>query len=132
MFFGPIAPDKTLPFTATVDMAAAAARLLLDEGWTGQEEHPVLGPEDLSFDDQAAIISEVTGREVRYQQIGWDQFKQQFLGRGADESWAQGYVDMYRAKDEGIDNVAEREADGRGSTSFRQFAEEQLAPAFAN
>ncbi len=131
MFFGPIDPDRKLPFTATPDMAEAAARLLLDGAWTGQEEVPVLGPDDLSFDDQAAIISEVTGRTVRYQQIGWDRFRQQFLDRGADESWAQGYVDMFRAKEEGIDNVAVRQAGRHGTTSFRQFAEQQLRPALA-
>ena len=129
LFFGPIDPDRKLPFTATRDMAAVAARLLADEGWTGQQETPVLGPEDLSFNDQAAIISEVTGREIRYQQIPFDQFKQQFLGRGASESFSQGYVDMYRAKDEGMDNVASRGADRLGSTRFRQVCEDQLKPA---
>jgi uncharacterized protein YbjT (DUF2867 family) len=123
LFFGPIRSDRTLPFTATRDMAAAAARLLTDRSWDGQSELPVLGPKDLSFDDQAAIISEVLGREVRYQQISFEQFRQQFLDRGASESFAQGYVDMYRAKDEGIDNVARRSPETSGTTSFRTFCE---------
>ncbi|WP_395942903.1 NmrA family NAD(P)-binding protein [Brevundimonas sp.] len=131
LFFGPIDPDKNLPITATRDMGAAAARVLLDDRWTGQEELALLGPEDLSFNDQAAIISEVTGREIRYQQIGWGQFKQQFLDRGATESFAQAYVDMYRAKNDGIDNLAKRRADLRAPTTFRQFAEAQIKPALA-
>lgn len=128
MFFGPIRADKKLRFTATSDMAAAAARLLSNPSWIGQKEAPVLGPDDLSFDDQAAIISEVTGRPVRYQQISYEQFKQQFLDRGTSESVAQGYVDMYRAKDEGIDNVAVRTSENTGSTSFHAFCEENLKP----
>ncbi len=64
--FGPLDPDKKVPHTATRDMGAAAARLLRDRSWTGQEDVPLLGPEDLSFNDVAAIISEVLGREVRY------------------------------------------------------------------
>lgn len=128
MFFGPIKSDKKLPFTATRDVAAVAARLLSDNGWNGQEEVPVLGPEDLSFDDQAAIISEVTGRAVRYQPISYEQFKEQFLGRGASESFAQGYVDMYRAKDEGIDNTVPRTPENTGPTSFRTFCEQTLTP----
>jgi uncharacterized protein YbjT (DUF2867 family) len=79
-------------------MAAAAARLLGNDSWTGQEE--------LSFDDQAAIISAISGRPIRYQQIGYNQFKQQFLDRGASESVAQGYVDMYRAKEDGCASTA--------------------------
>ncbi|MDO3445418.1 NAD(P)H-binding protein [Agrobacterium sp. V1] len=131
MFFGPIRGDQKLRFTATSDMAAAAVRFLSDPSWTGQKEAPVLGPEDLSFDDQAAIISEVTGRPMRYQQISYEQFKQQFLDRGTSESVAQGYVDMYRAKDEGIDNVAEGTSKNTGSTSFRAFCERYLRPILA-
>ncbi len=129
MFFGPLDPDKKVPWTATRDMGATAARLLADESWTRQEEAPLLGPEDLSFDDIAKIISEVVGREVRYQQIPFDAFKQQFLGRGASESFAQGYADMYRAKNEGMDNAVERDATNRTPTTFRQFCEENLKPA---
>ncbi|RIA37423.1 uncharacterized protein YbjT (DUF2867 family) [Hephaestia caeni] len=129
LFFGPIDPDKKLPFTATRDMAAVAARLLGDENWTGQEDVPVLGPEELSFNDQAAIMSDVLGREVRYRQISYAQFRQQFLDRGASESLAQGYVDMYRAKEEGIDDAASHAAIERGVTSFRTFCEQVLRPA---
>ncbi len=64
--FGPLDPDKKVPHTATRDMGAAAARLLRDRSWTGQEDVPLLGPEDLSFNDIAAILSEVLGHEVRY------------------------------------------------------------------
>lgn len=128
MFFGPIDRDRKLPFTATRDMAAAAQRLLADDSWHGQEEVPVLGPDDLSFDDQAAILSDLLGRPVRYQQISFDQFKQQFLDRGASESSAQGYVDMYRAKNEGMDNAARRTPENSGPTSFRLFCEQVLKP----
>jgi uncharacterized protein YbjT (DUF2867 family) len=129
IFFGPIDPEKKLRFTATQDMATAAAQLLCDEGWQGQEDVPVLGPNDLSFNDQAAIISEMAGRPIRYQQIGYDQFKQQFLDRGASDSVAQGYVDMYRAKEAGIDNVAARRPENTGATSFGHFCERVIKPA---
>jgi uncharacterized protein YbjT (DUF2867 family) len=131
LFFGPIGPERKLPFTATRDMAAVAARLLGDASWSGQEELPVLGPEDLSFDDQAAIISDLIGREVRYRRISFDRFEQQFLDRGASGSFAQGYVDMYRAKDEGMDNAVPRTGKNTAPTSFRMFCEQVLKPAVA-
>jgi uncharacterized protein YbjT (DUF2867 family) len=131
MFFGPIRSTRKLPLTGTRDMAAAAARLLGDDTWSGQEEVPVLGPEDLSFDDQAAIISDIVSRPVRYLQISFDEFKRQFLNRGASESAAQGYVDMYRSKDEGIDNAALRTRKNTGSTSFRMFCEQTLKPVLS-
>jgi uncharacterized protein YbjT (DUF2867 family) len=64
---GPIDPNKKVPHTATRDTAAAAAKLLIDRSWTGQEDVPVLGPEELSYSNLAAIVSEVIGREVRYE-----------------------------------------------------------------
>jgi uncharacterized protein YbjT (DUF2867 family) len=69
MFFSPISGDRKLPSCATRDIAAVAAKLLLDPSWSGQGSVPVLGPEDLSFNDMAQIMSQVLGRPVRFQQI---------------------------------------------------------------
>ena len=57
LFFSPIAGDRKLPAVATRDIAAAASRLLLDASWSGAGEVPLLGPEDLSYNDMAKIIS---------------------------------------------------------------------------
>ncbi len=129
VFFGPIAPDNKAPTTATRDIGAVAARLLADRTWTGQTEMPLLGPEDLSTNDMAAVVSEVLGRAVRYQQITFDALKAQLLGGGMSESFAQGYVDMMRAKGEGMDNAAARTPTTSTPTSFRQWCEEALKPA---
>src|SRR5580692_4758249 len=69
MFFTPISGDRKLPSCATRDVAATAARVLLDDSWRGPGHVAVLGPEDLSFNDMAQIMSEVLGQPVRYQQI---------------------------------------------------------------
>ena len=127
--FGPLDPDKKVPHTATRDMGAAAARLLMDQSWTGQEDYPVLGPEDLSFNEIAAIVAEVLGREVRYSQVPFDGFKAQLMQRGMSENFAQGYVDMMRAKNDGMDNAAARSPEHTGPTTFRQWTEEVLMPA---
>ncbi len=127
--FGPLDPDKKMPHTATRDMGAAAARLLMDRSWTGQEDYPLLGPEDLSFNDIAAIVSEVLGREVRYSQVPFDGFKAQLKERGMSENFAQGYIDMMRAKNEGMDNSVARSLEHTGPTTYRQWAEEVLMPA---
>jgi len=127
--YGPLDPDKKVPHTATRDMGAAVARLLRDRSWTGQADVPLLGPEDLSFNDVATIISEVLGREVRYRQVPFDGFKAQLMERGMSEAFAQGYVDMMRAKNEGMDNATPRTSADMGPTTFRQWAEEELKPA---
>ena len=129
--FGPIDPDKKLPHTATRDMADAAARLLIDRSWSGNEDLPVLGPDDLSFDDIAAIISDVIGREVRYQQVPFDAIRAQLIGRGMPQDYAEGYVAMMRCKNEGMDNIAAQTAAITGANSFRAWAEQALKPSIA-
>lgn len=126
---GPIAPDKKLPHTATRDTGAAAARLLIDRSWSGQEDVPVLGPEELSYADLAAIVSAVISREVRYEHQTYEAYKEAAMARGLTDAFAQGYVDMLRAKEEGMDNVASRATAIIGPTSFRQWVEEELQPA---
>ena len=128
---GPIDPDKKLPHTAARDTGAAAARLLVDRNWSGQEDVPVLGPEELSYADLAAIISEVTGIEVRYEHQSYEAYKEAAMARGLTDAFAQGFVDMLRAKDEGMDNVASRAAAIIGPTGFRQWVKEELQPALA-
>ena len=128
---GPIAPDKKLPHTAARDSGAAAAGLLIDRSWSGQEDVPVLGPEELSYADLAAIISDVTGRAVRYEHQSYEAYKAAAMARGMSDAFAQGYVDMLRAKEEGMDNVASRATAIIGPTTFRQWVEEELQPALA-
>jgi uncharacterized protein YbjT (DUF2867 family) len=129
MFFSPISGERKLPSVATRDIAAAAARLLLDESWSGVDEVPLLGPEDLSFNDMAEIISEVLGTEVRFQQTTFEAYKAQFVGFGMSDAMAQGMTDMAWAKNEGLDNAVQRTPENSTPTSFRQWSEDTLKPA---
>ena len=129
MFFGPISGDLKLPACATRDIAAVAARLLLNTSWTGQGHVAVLGPEDLSFDDMARTMTEVLGRPVRYQRIPFEAYRSRFIEMGMSEAMAQGMTDMARAKDEGLDNAEPRTPESTTPTSFRQWCEETLTPA---
>jgi uncharacterized protein YbjT (DUF2867 family) len=129
MFFSPIDGDRKLPSVATRDIAAAAARLLLDDGWRGAGEIPLLGPEDVSFNDMAEIISEVLGKQVRFQQITFDAYKDRFTGFGMSDAMAQGMTDMAWAKNEGLDNAVQRTPENSTPTSFRQWCEQVLKPA---
>lgn len=128
-FFSPLDGDLRLPACATRDIAAVAAELLLDDSWTGQESVPVLGPEDLSANDMARIMSEVLGKPVRFQQISTEAFKATLTGHGMSEAMAQGMADMMAAKNEGIDTAVPRTARATTPTGFRQWCEEVLKPA---
>ena len=129
MFFSPIAGERKLPSVATRDIAAAASRLLLDESWSGVEEVPLLGPEDLSFNDMAEIISEVLGKEVRFVQTTLEAYKDRFVGFGMSEAMAQGMTGMAWAKNEGLDNGVIRTPENSTPTSFREWSEAVLRSA---
>jgi uncharacterized protein YbjT (DUF2867 family) len=129
MFFSPISGDRKLPTCATRDIASVAAKLLLDPSWSGQGSVPVLGPEDLSFNDMAHIMSEVVGKPVRFQQIPFEAFKARLTGSGMSEPMAQGMLDLMVAKNEGLDNTEPRTPQATTPTSFRQWCEEVLKPA---
>lgn len=129
VFSQPISGDRKFPTCATRDIAAVAARLLRDRSWTGFGEVPVLGPEDLSFDEMARIMSEVLDRPIRFQEVSGADFKSSLTGRGTSEPIAQAMLDMMRAKNDGLDNSAPRTPESSTPTSFRQWCEEVLAPA---
>ena len=132
VFSWPIAGDRKRPAVATRDIAAAASRLLLDARWSGVEEVPLLGPEDLSFNDMAEIMSRVLGTDVRFQQITFEAYKDRFVRLGVSDAMAQGYADMAWAKNEGLDNGVQRTPENSTPTSFRQWCEEVLKPAVAS
>ncbi len=132
VFFSPIAGGRKLPAVATRDIAAAASRLLLDARWSGVEEVPLLGPEDLSYNDMAQIMSQVLGKDVRFQQITFEAYKDRFIRLGTSDAMAQGYTDLAWAKNEGLDNGVQRTPQNSTPTSFRQWSEEVLKPAVAS
>ncbi|AEW98516.1 NAD(P)H-binding protein [Streptantibioticus cattleyicolor] len=132
-FFDVTAPDLPSPVVATRDIADVAARLLLDTSWSGQEEVPVLGPEDLSNDDMAAVVSEVLGTPVRYRRIPGQALRDRLTGAGFSDAMAQAMLDMMAAKDDGYDRGATRTLPNAvtGPTTFRQWCEDTLKPAVA-
>lgn len=129
VFFSPMSGDLRIPTCATRDIAAVATELLLDGTWSGQADVPVLGPEDLSQNDLARIMSDVLQRPVRFQQVPAEAYKATLTGHGLSDAWAQGIVDMATAVDKGIYNAESRTPRSTTPTTFRQWCEEALKPA---
>lgn len=132
VFFSPVRGDLESPACATRDIAAAAAGLLLDDSWSGQADVPVLGPEDLSNNDMARIMSEVLGRPIRFQQIPVEDWRAALLRSGMSEAAAQGMVDMVTQHGRTLENTEPRTPESTTPTSFRQWCEEALVPAIRN
>jgi len=111
------------------DVAAAATALLIDRSWRGADSVPLFGPQKLSFNEQARIISEVVGRPVRYEEISTADLKSMLLQRGATEGMAQSMLNMLIAKNEGLDDLATGPTPRSTPTTFREWCQDVLAPA---
>lgn len=129
VFYGLSQPGRPAPAVATRDIAAVAARLLLDDTWTGFEEVPALGPEDITHDEMAAVIADVLGRPVRYEQTGGEAYKATRMKAGSSAAMAQGLLDMAVAKNDGLDDGVTRTPAFSTPTTFRQWCLDVLKPA---
>lgn len=129
IFSLPLDGDRKFPTCATRDIAAAAANLLLDSSWSGRADVPVLGPEDLSCNDMAEIMSDVLERPIRFEPMPLESFKAALAAQGMSAAFIQGYADMYAAKNDGLDNAEPRTSANSTPTSFRSWCEEVLKPA---
>jgi len=128
VFSLPIDGDLRQPSACTRDIAATAARLLLDRAWTGVASVPVLGPEDLSYNDMARIMSEVLGRPIRFQRISTAAYKARLMTRGMSDAMAQTNVDMWVGYDYGMDTAGPRTPENTTPTTFREWCAEVLEP----
>ncbi|MFF4421024.1 NAD(P)H-binding protein [Streptomyces sp. NPDC001549] len=129
VFTDTVAADRPAPLVAVADIAATAAGLLLDRSWTGVGSVPVLGPQDLSPNDMARIMSEELGRPVRYARESLDEMRSTLLAYGLNAAFVEGMVDMKRAKDRGLDSGFARSPQAGPATGFAQWCAQTLKPA---
>jgi uncharacterized protein YbjT (DUF2867 family) len=122
--------DRVLRTCATADIAATAARLLLDGAWTGRADVPLVGPDDLTPEGMAEVLSEVLDRPVRMIETTPEEYRTSALRFGASESGAQGLADMASAMaDQDFYGKGEPSTPDTAPTSFRRWCEEVLRPA---
>ncbi|WFE34573.1 NAD(P)H-binding protein [Micromonospora sp. WMMD975] len=129
VFTDTVAADRPSPMVAVADIAATAAGLLSDRAWAGVGHVPVLGPQDLSPNDLARIMTEELGRPVRYQRQSLDELRSSMLGYGLNEAFVEAMVDMKRAKDDGLDSGVDRSPQAEPATAFAQWCARTLRPA---
>jgi uncharacterized protein YbjT (DUF2867 family) len=129
MFFMANSAARPLATVATRDIAAAAAGLLLDDSWSGQGTVPVMGPDALSPNDMAQVLSEVLERPVRFQHVDEQAYKTTMTQYGMSGAWAQGLTDMAVAQNAGIYDAEQKSLTSPATTGFRQWCHDVLKPA---
>jgi uncharacterized protein YbjT (DUF2867 family) len=113
------------------DIAAVAVKTLTEDGHEGKA-YSLTGPEALSNARVAEILSDDTGREIKYVDLPAEQFKQSLVGAGLPEWSANALLDLQQFYRRGGASEVTREVEqllGRKPTSFEQFSRD-YAQAF--
>jgi uncharacterized protein YbjT (DUF2867 family) len=122
------APDLPLATIATRDIAGSAVGLLTDLSWTGQENLPVFGPDRLTPDGMAEVISQELGRPVAYRRMGIDDYASLLRSQGAGEQTVKDITEAFAAQDHGIYDEDWAAAEP-APTDFRTWCRNVLKPA---
>lgn len=103
--------DATLSWVDVGDVGAVAAKLLLLDELV-EEVVTVTGPERLSGEELADLLSELLGHKVRYQPLDDQQLREKLLSSGASEWLADHVVSIFallRERDGGeVSDAVER------------------------
>ncbi len=114
------------------DVAAVGVHALLTDALVGRR--PVLtGPRSLTQAEMVAVIGEVIGRPLHYQEIPPEAAKQGMVGLGFPEAFVEAYLSLL-AETVGRPAVVTDEVDkavGRPARTFADWAAEHAA-AFQN
>jgi uncharacterized protein YbjT (DUF2867 family) len=128
--FVPIQPGKRWPLVATADIAAKAASWLLARGWSGHHRVGVHGPQDLSTDEAAAIISSAVGKQVQCIDATLEQARGALTAMGMPGFVVELIIEQYVGFRDGRLNPAEpRTPDTTTPTTLAEFARTTLLPA---
>jgi uncharacterized protein YbjT (DUF2867 family) len=127
---GSVESNLAIPMVATRDIADAAARALKARNWNGVVVRELLGPRDLSYSEATRILGECIGKpDLQYVQFCYDDEAKALVQASMSESFANLYVEMTRAFNEGIIKPR-RTPENTTPTRFEDFADE-LASAYA-
>jgi uncharacterized protein YbjT (DUF2867 family) len=130
-FSYPMPGHVPVPMAAVTDIADVALRWLVRQDWEGIKGVPIHGPEDLSFNQAAAILERTLEQPVRYQEASANQYVAALMESGASAEYARGLVEMFSELAQGIMDVEPRTAESTTSTTLAAWAESELIPAVA-
>jgi uncharacterized protein YbjT (DUF2867 family) len=126
--FSTIPGSVSLAQVATRDIAAVAAELLLN-GDRGRHVVDVFGPEEISFNRVAQILSDVFGVPVAHVEVPREQLRAGMLAGGLSPDLADQLLEMYDAIARGrLQGTAE--SGRKGNTSFAELARQVVLHAY--
>jgi uncharacterized protein YbjT (DUF2867 family) len=120
--------DHRMPWVAPRDVAEVAALRLLSSSWTGRQVQAVHGPEDLSWEQACAAVTEATGTPVRAERISDDAMRDQLGGAGLGPQQVESILGMSTGIRDGFVPEQPRSVASTTPTTLRAWAYEVLRP----
>jgi uncharacterized protein YbjT (DUF2867 family) len=121
--------DQPMPWVDPRDIGDVAAARLLSGGWSGRVVQAVHGPEDLSWQGAAAIITEVTGRELRVEQVPAERIRENLRSTGMGDALVEAVLEMQTGLAGDFVPEQTRTLLSTTPTTLRQWAAENLVAA---
>ena len=116
-------------FIDTRDIAAIAVKALTEPGHEGKE-YTLTGPEDVSYTEAAAIMSEVSGRQIRFVDVPPEAARQGMLAAHMPEWMIDVILELNawaKASQGGEITTTVKDVLGRPAHTFREFARDYAA-----
>jgi uncharacterized protein YbjT (DUF2867 family) len=86
--------DLPMAWVDPRDIAEVAASRLVARNWSGRQVQGVHGPEDLTYEQVAAIVAQATGRPLRAERIPDDAMREGLRGVGLGEKQVEAMLGM--------------------------------------
>lgn len=117
------ADDAKVGFIDARDISAAAAAALTREDLELARPFELTGPEALTHAEAATVLSKATGRTIRYEPIGEDQFRAQLAPSGLSAAYIELLVGLFAAVRAGAAGRVTDELEQLTGTAPRTLAE---------
>ncbi len=116
--------ELAIPMVASRDVAAAGAAALKARDWRGVAVRELVGPRDISGAEATRILGERIGMpDLPYVKLSYDDMTAALVQGGLSASFAELYVEMTRAFNEGTVTPL-RTPENATPTTFEAFADE--------
>jgi uncharacterized protein YbjT (DUF2867 family) len=121
--------DQPLAWVDPRDIGDIATARLLSGDWSGRVVQAVHGPEDLSWEEAVAIITQVTDRELRVDQVPGEKIRENLRSTGMGDALVEAVLEMQTGLAGDFVPEQPRTVLSTTPTTLRQWVAENLVAA---
>ena len=110
------------------DIAEVAALALADADNHAERVYPITGPELISPEQQVQVLRELTGRDIVYKELTWEEAVAQVALLSGDPEHAEGILETIRGVDPPWSRVSPtfEQVTGHPGRTFRRYVEAHI------